>query len=63
MKIFFIVLAIVIALFGLKLLLSGIKAMVMLFKMDRIPMQARQTTVRDFTLGILFIALAIAMIT
>ncbi len=63
MKIAFIILAAVIALFGVKFLLAGIKAFILFFKVKNIPLNARKMVIRDFILGILFIVLAIAMIT
>ncbi len=63
MKIAFIILAAVIALFGFKLLLTGIKAFILFFKVEKIPIRAKQTVARDIILGILFIALAVAMLT
>ncbi len=63
MRIAFIILAAIIALLGLKLFLTGIKAFVLFFKVDNIPVRAKQTVARDIILGILFIVLAVAMIT
>lgn len=63
MKIAFIFLAAVIAMFGIRFLLAGIRAFVMFFKVDNIPIKAKKTVVRDFILGILFIILAAAMLT
>ncbi len=63
MKIAFIILAAIIALFGFKLLLTGIKAFILFFKVDQIPVRAKQTVARDIILGILFIVLAVAMLT
>jgi len=63
MRIAFIILAAVIALFGFKLLLTGIKSFILFFKVDQIPVRAKQTVARDFILGILFIVLAVAMLT
>jgi len=63
MNIFLIIIAVIIGLLGVKLLLAGIKAIVLFLKAENISLAAKQTAIRDFTLGILFIILAIAILT
>jgi hypothetical protein len=63
MKIITILLAILFALFGIRLLLSGLKAVIMFLKADNIPQKAKQIIFRDLTMGILLLILAIAMLT
>lgn len=63
MKIAFIILAAIIALFGIRFLLAGIKSFILFFKAEKISLNAKKMVVRDFILGILFITLAIAMLT
>ena len=63
MRIAFIIVAAIIALFGFRLLLTGIKAFILFFKVEKIPVRTKQTVARDIILGILFIALAVAMLT
>ncbi len=63
MKILAILLAVLIGLLGLRLLFAALKAAIMFFKVDNIPVQAKQTIFRDLMLGILFLILAIAMLT
>jgi len=63
MRIFAIFLAVLIGLTGLRLLLSALKAAIMFFKVEQIPLQAKQTLFRDFVLGVLFLILAFAIIT
>ena len=63
MRIFAILLAALIGMAGLKLLLTALKTAIMFFKVEQIPVQARQTLFRDLVLGILFLILAFAIIT
>ena len=63
MKIAFIFFAAIIALFGIRFLLAGVKSFVLFFKVDNIPLRAKKMVVRDFVMGILFLLLAVAMIT
>lgn len=63
MRIFAIVIAILIILFGLRLLFRGLQAIIMMFKAGPVSTQTRQTIFRDIVLGFLFLILAIAMLT
>lgn len=63
MNIFLIIVAVVIGLLGVKLLLAGIKAGILFLKAENISLAAKQMAIRDFTLGVLFIILAIAILT
>ncbi len=63
MTIAFYFLAFIIALFGLKFLFSGLNAFIMFFKVDRVSVRAKQLVIRDFIMGILFLVLAVAIIT
>ncbi len=63
MKIAFIILAAIIAMFGIRFLLAGIKSFILFFKAEKIPLKAKKMVVRDFILGILFLVLAAAMLT
>ena len=63
MRILAIFLAVLIGLTGLRLLLAALKAAIMFFKVEQIPVQAKQTLFRDLILGVLFLILAFAIIT
>ncbi|HEY84712.1 MAG TPA: hypothetical protein G4N96_06330 [Chloroflexi bacterium] len=63
MRILAIFLAVLIGLVGLRLLLAALKAVIMFFKVEQIPVQAKQTLFRDLVLGVLFLILAFAIIT
>ncbi len=63
MNIFLIIIAVITGLLGVKLLLAGIKATILFLKTESISLAAKQMAIRDFTLGILFIILAIAILT
>ena len=63
MNIFLIIIAVITGLLGVKLLLAGIKAIILFLKIENISLAAKQMAIRDFTLGILFIILSIAILT
>ncbi len=63
MRILAIFLAVIIGLTGLRLLLTALKAAIMFFKVEQIPVRAKQTLFRDLVLGVLFLILAFAIIT
>ena len=63
MRIFIIVLAILFALLGARLILTGIRTIIMFIKMETIPIKAKESLFRDLFLGALFLILAFAMLT
>ncbi|RME46007.1 MAG: hypothetical protein D6796_09570 [Caldilineae bacterium] len=63
MKILTIALALLIALLGLRFLLAALKAFIMFFRVEAVPVRARQTLFRDLVMGILCLLLAVAMLT
>jgi len=63
MKILTIALALLIALLGLRFLLAGLKAAIMLLRLEAVPRRARQILFRDLAMGILCLLLAAAMLT
>ena len=62
MKILTIVLALLIALLGLRLLLAALKAFIIFFRVENVPLRARQTLFRDLVMGVLCLLLAVAML-
>lgn len=62
MRILAIFLAILFGLFGLRLILTGLRTLIMIFKVENVPVKAKESLFRDFAFGILFIILAIAML-
>ncbi|MEM7034464.1 MAG: hypothetical protein AAF629_33295 [Chloroflexota bacterium] len=54
-------LAVIIGLIGLRLLSTGMRTFIMMFKAEDVPLKARQRIFRDLFLGILLIILAIVI--
>jgi len=63
MRVFTIITAVLIGLLGIKLLLSGIKAIILFLKTETVSLEAKQMAIKDFILGILFVIFTIAILT
>ena len=61
-RILIIFLAALIGLFGLRLLLTGFRTIIMFIKMDNVPIKAKEGLFRDLLLGALLVVLAIVML-
>lgn len=62
MRIAGIVFAILIGLLGFRLISTGLRTFMMVFKAEEVSLQARQRIFRDIILGLLFIVLAIVIL-
>ena len=61
-RVLIIFLAVLIGLFGLRLLLTGFRTIIMFIKMESVPVKAKEGLFRDLLFGVLFVILAIAML-
>jgi hypothetical protein len=62
MRIAWIVIAIIIGLFGLRLFLNGLRALILFLKAENISVKSKEQVFRDLAFGILFVILAFAML-
>jgi hypothetical protein len=62
-RIIIIVIAIIFGVFGLRLFLNGMRALILFLKVESVPVKSKERIFRDMAVGVLFVVLAFALLT